>query len=69
MGVKPRRLARTTGSMPDAAPNEAENVRSPTAIVAHRAFEGNPKAYADWALQREGRLGPRAAARRGAIVE
>jgi hypothetical protein len=34
--------------MPDAAPNEAENVEQPKTIVTHRRFEVNPKASAAW---------------------
>jgi hypothetical protein len=40
--------ARPTGSMPDAAPNEAENVEQPTTILTHRRLEVNPKASAAW---------------------
>ena len=34
--------------MPDAAPNEAENVEQPKTIVTHRPLEVNPKASAAW---------------------
>jgi hypothetical protein len=34
--------------MPDAAPNEAENVEQPKTIVTHRRLEVNPKASAAW---------------------
>jgi len=37
-----------TGRMPDAAPNEAENVEQPMTIVTHRRLEVNPKASAAW---------------------
>ena len=39
---------RLTGRMPDAAPNEAENVEQPKAIVTHQRAEVNPKASAAW---------------------
>ena len=35
-----------TGRMPDAAPNEAENVEQLKIIVTHRWLEVNPKASA-----------------------
>ena len=34
-----------SGGMSDAAPNEAENVEQPEAIVTQRRLEVNPKAY------------------------
>ncbi len=34
--------------MPDAALNEAENVKQPKTIVTHRWLEVNPKASAAW---------------------
>jgi hypothetical protein len=41
--------------MPDAAPNEAENVEQPTTIVTHRRLEVNPKASAAWIRRLRGK--------------